>query len=516
GWTETDFIRRRKEKVAKGVVLTAAARNQKSVDYPFLKQFYAGAFTYLLTKYLWQQTESQSVQTVIPLVASSTARLDNHSQRPEYEAASEQKEQENLIDSSLTHTVPGEGVVLELLGSDRVKLWLGGLDTQSLEAFDQGAVFALLDAQTGEVKGEVTQDQGRQGLEINGTVSLNSGKTVKVGDLLQERVRNLPDRVPLRVGLDSSLWADSALKEGEVSHQLRNTASFIEVVAVQAGEPVDCLLGRWQSTDPLYPTQQVEFPQGIATGSLGLFNPALEPLPASFGTGGESIEAALTRLQPCFKSLLISRILRLVLNASTATLNVSLQVGTPQRSRGVPIRATTRGARRSNSSPSPTPPNPNGIPDLKDGERITIQLQNHEPQDLYMSLLAIDAQSEVNILFPGNWDRPEAESLVLAGQSKSFPQLQAIQPYGLAELLVIASTQPLRQTLKTLKTEVRSRGSTDLQDPDSLLVALQEDFSSLGTSTVSRSRGSQSGSPVDTQKVAVVSLLYTIQPPHSP
>lgn len=515
GWTPEEFIRRRQEKVAKGVVITAAARNQKSADYPFFNQFYAGAFTYLLTKYLWQQTESQSVRTVIPLVARSTFHLANHSQQPEYEAVSEQKEEESLIDSSLTQTVAGEGVITKDLTNNRVKLWLGGLDTQSLEAFDEGAVFALIDRTSGDIKGTVSQDRGRKGLETEGTVSLNKNQRVAVGDLLQERVRNLPHELSLRVGLDPSLWENSDSQAAEIAQKLDQSLDFLEPVAVQAGNPVDCLLGRWTQTDSIPPEMRPEFPEGIAFGSFGLFNAGRGPLPGSFGAGGESIDAALIRLQPRFKSLLISRILHIILNAETATLNVSLEVGTPQRSRGIPIRATTRGhRRRSQVSPSQTQlstTNANGIPDLKAGETIDIKLINQEPDDLYMSLLVIDAQNQVNILFPGNWDSPEAESLVAAGQSKSFPKLRAVPPFGLAELLVIASTQPLRQTLKTLQAEVRGqRGSTTLQDPKSLLTALTQDFEGLGTTTVSRTRGS--GSPVDTQKVAVVSLLYTIEP----
>jgi len=514
GWSQDEFIRRRTKNVAKGVVITSAARNQKSADYPFLSQFYAGAFTYLLTKYLWQQAESQSVRTIIPLVARSTYRLANHSQQPEYEAVSEQKKDQGLIDSSLTQSIPGEGVVLDQLSSDRVQLWLGGLDTQSLEAFDAGAIFSLLDPNTGAIKGEVMQDQRRTGLRTTGTVDLKSGVRVEVGDLLQERVRNLPDRVPLRVGLDPSLWTDTSLTESAVATQLRSL-TFLEPVSVQAGEPVDCLFGRWLGTEILSPAMQLEFPEGIAIGSFGLFNPAFDPLPGSFGSSTETIASALTRLQSRFKSLLISRILRLVLNAEAAELNVSLNVGTPERSRGIPIRATTRGHRSSAATPA-TPlvtTNANGIPDIKDQERITITLTNGETsKDLYMSLLVIDAQSDVNILFPNDWDRPEADSFVAAGQSKSFPPLRAVPPYGLAELLVLASTQPLRQTLKTLKAEVRQRSSTTLQDPQSLLTALQKDFDRIAP--IPRSRGS--GSPVDTQAIAVVSLLYTIAPADQP
>ena len=50
------FIELRRNGVAKGVVIASAQRDQYAVDASF-SDFSAGAFTYELTKYLWQQTE---------------------------------------------------------------------------------------------------------------------------------------------------------------------------------------------------------------------------------------------------------------------------------------------------------------------------------------------------------------------------------------------------------------------------------------------------------------------------
>src|SRR5919202_3129121 len=49
-----EFIQQRRAGVAKGVVIASAQRDQTAADTPF-NDVYAGAFTYLMTQYLWEQ-----------------------------------------------------------------------------------------------------------------------------------------------------------------------------------------------------------------------------------------------------------------------------------------------------------------------------------------------------------------------------------------------------------------------------------------------------------------------------
>lgn len=56
-------------------------------------------------------------------------------------------------------------------------------------------------------------------------------------------------------------------------------------------------------------------------GSIGLFAQDSTPIEGSFGAPGEAIAAAIDRLRPRLKLLLAGRILRLVANGETSTLN---------------------------------------------------------------------------------------------------------------------------------------------------------------------------------------------------
>ena len=110
-------------------------------------------------------------------VANSATRLSEHSQVPEYEPNPE-------ITRSFTPTPiyhiepvsqPAEAVILESAPSssssaipneNRLQIWLRGLDPQRLEAFDKGAIFSIIDRQSGQALSEIQQIDGtRRGLQ---------------------------------------------------------------------------------------------------------------------------------------------------------------------------------------------------------------------------------------------------------------------------------------------------------------------------------------------------------------
>ena len=84
GLSQQQFIELRRKGVAKGVVIASAKREQYAADASF-DDFYAGAFTYLLTQYLWQQSGNEPVNRAIVNVARNTkylARKEGNDQDP--------------------------------------------------------------------------------------------------------------------------------------------------------------------------------------------------------------------------------------------------------------------------------------------------------------------------------------------------------------------------------------------------------------------------------------------------
>ena len=76
GLSESDVKKLRSQGIAKGVAIGSANYDQLAADAPFDGgAFYAGAFTYLLTRYLWQQSVNESTGTVFVSLARATPEV---------------------------------------------------------------------------------------------------------------------------------------------------------------------------------------------------------------------------------------------------------------------------------------------------------------------------------------------------------------------------------------------------------------------------------------------------------
>lgn len=211
GLSQQQFIELRRKGVAKGVVIASAKREQYAADASF-DDFYAGAFTYLLTQYLWQQSGNEPVNRAIVNVARNTkylARKEGNDQDPELETNFSKENTNAPIYFSRFSALPAEAVITQV-NKDQVKLWLGGIDSQSLEAFKKDMILTVLDPQGGE-RGLVKLGD-RQGLIADGKLLTTARAQIPIqpGTLLQERIRSIPNNLTLKIGLDKSLDNNTA------------------------------------------------------------------------------------------------------------------------------------------------------------------------------------------------------------------------------------------------------------------------------------------------------------------
>jgi hypothetical protein len=142
-----DFIQKRRQNIAKGVVIASARREQLAVDFPF-NDFSAGAFSYVFTQYLWQRTQNESVSKAIFNVRQSTNNLAREKgilQDPQFESHLTPENTNAPIYFTPQQALPAEAVITQVKGNE-VELWLGGLDPSSLEAFTNDPYFVALDA----------------------------------------------------------------------------------------------------------------------------------------------------------------------------------------------------------------------------------------------------------------------------------------------------------------------------------------------------------------------------------
>ena len=451
-----EFIKLRRQNVAKGVVIASAKREQLALDASF-DDFSAGAFTYLFTQYLWQQPANESVKRILVDVSRSTniySKKSGNVQIPELELNVKQPNPPLYFTPFKSNYA--EAVITKINGN-QVELWLGGVDSQSLEAFEKDAIFTVANgAPRGLVKLE-----SRQGLVGKGT--LINTKQLKPGTLLQERIRGIPANTKLNIGLDDA-FDSNTLAQAKQAFQGINRVSALPLLQ----QEVQYIFGA-MTQERYRELQKRRIPNLPPVGSFGLFLATLDEIvPKSFGNAGETVAAAVKRLTPKFKSLLAARIVKQMLgntNTSKIKVTASMNIANTQKviSETFPVRGVDKGNNQTKPVKSPVTTE-NGIPKLPIGTQVAFELENQESIPLYISILVIDAAGEMAVIFPNNWSVSEGAALLAAGEKRTIPtqndgfKLTVGEPLGMTEALIIASTNPLRSSLKTLKTIARSRG----------------------------------------------------------
>ncbi|NJM74183.1 MAG: DUF4384 domain-containing protein [Scytonema sp. RU_4_4] len=527
-----DFLTKRRKAVAQGVVIAAAKREQFAADASF-SDFYAGAFTYLLTQYLWQQTGDEPASRILVNVGRSTrilARERGNLQDPEIETNLSKQNANTPIYFTRLSSQAAEAVVTQVNG-DSAELWLGGLDSQTLEAFKKDAIFTVLNPQGGDQG--LVKLESRQGLVGRGKLlqTAQPGGQLQPGTLLQERIRSIPSDLTLKIGLDDSLENNTT----QQAKQALQAIPRIEPLPLSQQE-VQYVFGRM--TEAKYQKLQKKTVSNLpAIGSFGLFLSTLDQIiPGSFGSSGEAVSAAVKRLQPKFKSLLAARIVKQMLgNTNTSQINVKATMNIAGSneilSETFPIRGVQKGTGVS-KQPAPIKPinSPgSGVQKLSVGTQIAFQVQNNESRPLYISILVIDAQGEMTVIFPNDWSASEDAALVEAGQKQVIPEIGKDsfkliigEPLGISEALIIASTVPLRTSLKALKEIAQSRGvvnrSTPLNladDADKLLDVTNSLLNDLDTGTRGGINVEGIQLPagvrgVDTKKLAAMAITFEV------
>lgn len=513
---DEDTLRQlRRQGIAKGVALGSAQLSQLAAEAPFAG-FHAGAFTYLLTQYLWQLPRAQPLSEVFVNIARSTRDVGNAAgivQDPVFTTAPGQSLAHRPVYFLDLGRSPAEAVIREVDG-DQVSFWLGGLSKSALSA--QDAMFSWVD-EAGNPKGEIVQTE-RQGLMGRGRLQGSSAQSPQPGQLMREQIRAVPANLTLKVGVDPSLGAEAL--------DPLNQLSRIEGLPLTPEVSLDYVLGRFTAaTRPQSRSIEVATPPVV--NSIGLFTPDLMPVPQTFLAAGESAQAAVARLQPRLKMLLAGKMLASLVNNSVSSLNVEitvLQADTQKPFLSVGSRSAQAASPLEQvlSVSAPVPAN----------TEIRVQITNHEPQDLFVSIVTISSQGTMAIVHPAVWDAPEEAARLPAGEAIQVPapgrerdrfQFIVRGPAGFFELLVLTSTEPLREALRNLQTIARGRrsrsgnplafaegmrGPGESEDAPVVVVdALMSDLDSAARGGVGIARDRQR---IDVERLAAFSLIMEV------
>jgi Caspase domain len=209
GWTPQDLQTSRKKGHAKGIGLGSTGRNQLAADAPF-DDFHAGAFTYLLTRALWQADSTTTLRQLFDQLAVNTKTLAQSArifQNPTYSLPPGQKTLADRPPYFITSDRPPAEGAIRPSSSKELEFWLGGIAPQSLPAFKQGSQFAIIDDR-GRTIGELEQTR-RSGLIGYGKLKTGKLPTTE-RPLLRETIRGIPANLSLRLGLTPSLQSATA------------------------------------------------------------------------------------------------------------------------------------------------------------------------------------------------------------------------------------------------------------------------------------------------------------------
>ncbi len=414
--SKQEFINLRRKGVAKGVVIASAKRDQFAVDALF-DDFHAGAFTYFLTQYLWQQAVNESSTRILSSVGRSIetfSRQKGFFQNPELELNIQKSTNTPLYFTSFSSSY-AEAVVTKTEGN-KVELWLGGIDSQSLAAFNQNSFFTVVDTK-GVSKGVVRLDS-RTGLIGTGTlVSSTNNIQLQPGAILQERIRGVKSDVKLNIGLDDTFDANTTTQ----ATLALNSLNRILPLPLRQKE-VQYIFGRLTSIRYKQLYYQRE---NLSVGSFGLFLPTLDEIvPQTFGSADESVTDAVQRLKAKLKSLLAAHIVKQILgNNDTSLIKVTASMniaGSQIVSETLPTRGILKtGASQTLSKAVNTAVG--AVPKLSIGKQVVFQVENKESVPLYISIIVIDAAGGMSVIFPFDWSAPVETAYLGAGENRVIP-----------------------------------------------------------------------------------------------
>lgn len=435
------------------LILSATSNPSESARELQMLGFSAGLFTYALTQYLWENTQTATVQIGLANINSTIQQLGGNQQSTLPNSKKIQQLEtfaSNFGIGTDTSIQDAEGAITSVEEDGKTaQLWLGGVPPHVLEYLGVNSKFAIVSSSALSSNLVI---RSRSGLTAKASFRNETPSTdvitLQVGQLIQEVVRVIQRNIHLNIGLDKL----------ERIERVDTTSAFatLNYISSTAPEPPDYIFGKLLDKTP--ETGSII----VSSSRYGLFNLSGELIANTSGEVGEAVKVAAQRLVPKLQTLLSSKLWRLTENESSSLLNVKVTLETifDGSSKPIIVKETLR-TQHLNTRPIKS----NGIElnKLSIGNRIQYQVENKSNQTLYLMLLGLD--SSKNVFGLCAWQNPTEDT-------SSHPSLQniTIEPGATItvpqtnpgfewivqghldswEVQIILSTAPFTQTLAAL------------------------------------------------------------------
>ncbi|MEL7354010.1 MAG: caspase family protein [Cyanobacteria bacterium P01_A01_bin.116] len=487
-----------------GILLRAADTDEAVIERQW-SDFNAGAFTYVLTQYLWTAPAPVTVGRAVGRSQESLVRWGGSNQQPTL-SGNRKLDLNNpdkttpLYDTPLRDSTRAEGVIIDTsTDGKKATLWLGGLPPRVLEYLDT--------ATTMTCAGRRMTVRSRDGLTVQARLvnsAGNNGAPLEKGQPVFESVRVLPKAIDLVVALDSSL---ERIERVDATSAL-SALSFVSSTS-DTDLPADCLLARpiEDQVETLTATakniklgQTQDAPPEL-NGMLGygLFSLTRSLIPGTLAPQEEAIKPAIARLTAKLQALLALKMLRLTENRASSQLpvRITLEKVSPEESRLITRQTFRSGipvANRSSNNNS----REGFSPEVPIGSRVRYRIFNDGEAPLYYTLINVDPRERLSAFCPAAEaqtsitemdDSTEAPPVVTAaaiapGSSIAVPSAEldwtVDSPTGPIETYVVCSTRPLTKTFEILLAASANSGGqriNPLPDPLTVVESILADIS---------------------------------------
>lgn len=404
--------------------------------------FHAGVLTYALTQQLWATIPPRQSFIDFGRLQQRLQQLTHNTQRPQLSSAVPAPSSgQSLCLASADGVAQGvEGVVTDSDDSHaELTVWLGGVAPQLLD-YLPNTIFQLLrpgDSATDPLL--YVQVKSREGLWAKAKLLPANPPVVPLSDAgaVREVVRLLPQRLGLTLALDRNL---GRIERVDATSALASIPAIAAIV--NSDQQVDCRLGRvpdfatlqingWATPAPMQSLASLTLQaEALPQNHYGLLSPSRVPIPTTLGQEDEAIAAATRRLIPHLQTLLAAKLLRLLVNTEVSQLGLlatltllkeTQSIEQTQRStRAIQTQATvattpavaptgtpagTAAAPAAGTTPSSTHPErvaglSIGAIAISPGFSLRFQVENLNPENLYLLLFGIDQLTGQMTYFP--------------------------------------------------------------------------------------------------------------------
>jgi len=429
GLNRAEFLAQRDLGVAKGAVIAAAQRDEAAADVTF-DGFDAGAFTYLLTQFLWQQADS--IRGTVARIRSDVQAISDQLPLHDVPANSGAAEKPVYFVEESAQVPAAEAVVTAMEGSEAT-VWLGGVHPDAIATYTRGTLLTPADR---ELPLSIRE---RHGL----LATVEAPQPLSPAMPLREAARIVPGDISLAIGIDPSLAPDLASIQAHLN-QLPYTTAIPPQADGTYGSAIHYILS---AMTPAHRQGLSPRSRPPALDTIGLFSQDLRRwIPNSFSQPGDSIRAALLTLTPRFRALLAVQMVTLSLNAQASRLAIAADLSQrPDRQVIASARTGTVAATTIATAP-PSQTTTRHTP-------LQLQVTNLDQMPLYIGVLGIFPSADLTLLYPQNPDRtPQLQpgSTTIVPNPSTQVDL-VIATAGFYEIVVLASPSPFNHALKSLK-----------------------------------------------------------------